>query len=73
MNNIIYVYILYYITLTEGEAFTGDADTTMAHLKTAHSARAYLCNCGHVVRKRADYVKHIGGYWVRIIKEKINK
>lgn len=43
----------------QGEAFTGDADTTMAHLKTIHSARAYICNCGHVVRKRADYVKHI--------------
>ncbi|CAH0718382.1 unnamed protein product, partial [Brenthis ino] len=40
-------------------SFAGDAEACMAHLKAAHAARAYVCYCGHVVRKRADYVAHI--------------
>ncbi|XP_045507943.1 GDNF-inducible zinc finger protein 1-like [Colias croceus] len=36
-----------------------DAVATMKHLKSVHGARLYICQCGVMLRRRADYVQHI--------------
>ncbi|CAG4960877.1 unnamed protein product [Parnassius apollo] len=44
----------------EGETFTGDATTTMQHLRSVHDARLHICAiCGVVMRKKADYLSHL--------------
>ncbi|CAK1549136.1 unnamed protein product [Leptosia nina] len=46
-------------TTVKSESVLGDADWMMNHLKTAHSARLYLCSCGVIIRKRADFTAHL--------------
>ncbi|XP_060808052.1 zinc finger protein 543 [Amyelois transitella] len=45
--------------IAKDEPYSANAESMMQHLKNAHDARLYICNCGKIMRKRSMYSLHI--------------
>ncbi|CAH0403722.1 unnamed protein product [Chilo suppressalis] len=56
----LYKCLLCTMNINRTEAVKGDAESIMSHLKSEHTARAYICLvCGIVIRKKTEYTTHI--------------